>query len=83
VVVNFDLWFNQRIDVNEAEQQLGAGLQEAAAGGLVIDRNSIQIKGDQGLWEVSGVTVRSQGSLGGRQGHCEVTGVSGRSAGSL
>ncbi|XP_034406266.1 enteropeptidase [Cyclopterus lumpus] len=44
VVVNFDLWFNQLIDVKEAEQQLGAGLQEAAAGGLVIDRNSIQIK---------------------------------------
>ncbi|XP_056296071.1 enteropeptidase [Pseudoliparis swirei] len=49
VVVNFDLWFNQRIDVNEAEQQLGAGLQEAAAGGLVIDRNSIQIKDQEKL----------------------------------
>uniref|UniRef100_A0A8C2X0G8 Transmembrane serine protease 15 n=1 Tax=Cyclopterus lumpus TaxID=8103 RepID=A0A8C2X0G8_CYCLU len=56
VVVNFDLWFNQLIDVKEAEQQLGAGLQEAAAGGLVIDRNSIQIKDD---CEVTGVTVRS------------------------
>ncbi|XP_068436981.1 enteropeptidase [Clinocottus analis] len=43
VLVNFDLWFNRLIDVKEAERQLGAGLQGAGAGGLVIDRNSIQI----------------------------------------
>lgn len=46
VVVTFDLWFNQLINVKEAEQQLGAGLQETGATGLVIDRNSIQITGD-------------------------------------
>ncbi|XP_070773322.1 enteropeptidase [Enoplosus armatus] len=46
VVVTFDLWFDQLIDVKEAEQQLGAGLQ-AGATGLVIDRNSIQIKEKQ------------------------------------
>ncbi|XP_068565414.1 enteropeptidase [Cebidichthys violaceus] len=43
VVVNFDAWFNQLIDVKETEQQLGAGLQEGGAKGLVIDRNSIKI----------------------------------------
>ncbi|KAK9537077.1 hypothetical protein VZT92_006813 [Zoarces viviparus] len=43
VVVNFDVWFNQLIDVKETEQQLGAGLQGGGAKGLVIDRNSIQI----------------------------------------
>lgn len=51
VVVTSDLWFNQLINVKEAEQQLKAGLQEAEATGLVIDTNSIQITGD---------TVRSQ-----------------------
>uniref|UniRef100_A0A4W6E4L3 Transmembrane serine protease 15 n=1 Tax=Lates calcarifer TaxID=8187 RepID=A0A4W6E4L3_LATCA len=43
VAVTFDLWFNQLIEAKEAEQQLGAGLQEAEGGGLVIDRNSIRI----------------------------------------
>ncbi|XP_059206892.1 enteropeptidase [Centropristis striata] len=43
VLVTFDLWFNQLVDAQEAEQQLGAGLQEAEGVGLVIDRNSIQV----------------------------------------
>ncbi|XP_078028879.1 enteropeptidase isoform X33 [Epinephelus lanceolatus] len=43
VVVTSDLWFNQLIDVKEAEQQLRAGLQAAEGTGLVIDRNSIRI----------------------------------------
>ncbi|KAK2859692.1 hypothetical protein Q5P01_004312 [Channa striata] len=43
VVVNFDLWFNQLIKVEEAEQQLAVGLQEVNGGGLVIDRDSIQV----------------------------------------
>lgn len=53
VVVNFDIWFDQPLDVKEAEQQLEAGLQEVGPTGLVIDRNSIQMTGD---------TVRSKGS---------------------
>ncbi|KAM9348480.1 enteropeptidase [Symphorus nematophorus] len=52
VVVTFDLWFNQLIRPKEAEQQLGAGLQEARDTRLVVDRNSIQITGE--------VTVRSE-----------------------
>uniref|UniRef100_A0A4W6E6S6 Transmembrane serine protease 15 n=1 Tax=Lates calcarifer TaxID=8187 RepID=A0A4W6E6S6_LATCA len=47
VAVTFDLWFNQLIEAKEAEQQLGAGLQEAEGGGLVIDRNSIRITGER------------------------------------
>ncbi|XP_051250739.1 enteropeptidase isoform X2 [Dicentrarchus labrax] len=47
VVVNFDVSFNQLIDVKEVEQQLGAGLQEAGPTGLMIDRNSIQITDKQ------------------------------------
>ncbi|XP_038564152.1 enteropeptidase isoform X1 [Micropterus salmoides] len=43
VAVTFDLWFNQMIDVKEAEQQLAAGLQEVGSTGLVIDRSRIQI----------------------------------------
>ncbi|KAM6984265.1 enteropeptidase isoform 1-T1 [Tautogolabrus adspersus] len=43
VVVTFDLWFSRLISAKEAEQQLGAGLQELGATGLVIDRNSIKI----------------------------------------
>ncbi|TKS83453.1 Enteropeptidase [Collichthys lucidus] len=47
VVVNFDIWFDQPLDVKEAEQQLGAGLQEVGPTGLVIDRNSIQMTDEQ------------------------------------
>ncbi|XP_034091403.1 LOW QUALITY PROTEIN: enteropeptidase [Gymnodraco acuticeps] len=47
VAVTFDLWFNQLVDLKEAEQQLGVGLQEAGGTGWVIDRNSIQITGKQ------------------------------------
>ncbi|XP_008303174.1 enteropeptidase, partial [Stegastes partitus] len=43
VVVTFDLWFDQLVEAQEAEQQLEAGLQDAEGGGLVIDRNSIHI----------------------------------------
>ncbi|XP_076607124.1 enteropeptidase [Chaetodon auriga] len=43
VVVNFDLWFNQLMNVKEAQQQLKAGLQKVVATGLEIDTNSIQI----------------------------------------
>ncbi|XP_039633777.1 enteropeptidase [Perca fluviatilis] len=43
VVVIFDIWFSQLIEVQEAEHQLWAGLQEAGNTGLVIDRNSIHI----------------------------------------
>ncbi|XP_029303913.1 enteropeptidase-like [Cottoperca gobio] len=43
VAVTFDLCFNHLIDLKEAAQQLGAGLQEAGNAGLVIDKNSIQI----------------------------------------
>ncbi|XP_017259526.1 enteropeptidase isoform X1 [Kryptolebias marmoratus] len=43
VVVTFDLWFNQLIETKEAEQQLGAGLQQTVGGALVIDTNSIWI----------------------------------------
>ncbi|XP_041863730.1 enteropeptidase [Melanotaenia boesemani] len=43
VVVTFDLWFNQLIDMKEAEQQLGAGLQKAESRGLVINPSSIHI----------------------------------------
>uniref|UniRef100_A0A3B5A6W0 Transmembrane serine protease 15 n=1 Tax=Stegastes partitus TaxID=144197 RepID=A0A3B5A6W0_9TELE len=46
VVVTFDLWFDQLVEAQEAEQQLEAGLQDAEGGGLVIDRNSIHITGD-------------------------------------
>uniref|UniRef100_UPI003AADEEE1 LOW QUALITY PROTEIN: enteropeptidase-like n=1 Tax=Centroberyx gerrardi TaxID=166262 RepID=UPI003AADEEE1 len=42
VVVTFDLWFHQPVDVKEVEQELGAGLQDTGAG-LVIDSSSIQI----------------------------------------
>lgn len=45
VVVNFDLWFNQRIEASEAEQQLTEGLQEVESAKLVIDVGSIQISG--------------------------------------
>ncbi|KAF1378036.1 hypothetical protein PFLUV_G00185420 [Perca fluviatilis] len=45
VVVIFDIWFSQLIEVQEAEHQLWAGLQEAGNTGLVIDRNSIHITG--------------------------------------
>ncbi|CAK6981349.1 LOW QUALITY PROTEIN: enteropeptidase [Scomber scombrus] len=44
VVVIFDLHFNQLIQRKEAELQLRAGLQDS--GGLMIDRNSIQVTGD-------------------------------------
>ncbi|KAG8008353.1 Macrophage colony-stimulating factor 1 receptor 2, partial [Nibea albiflora] len=47
VVVNFDVWFDQPVDVKEAEQQLGVGLQEAGPSELVIDRNSIQMTDEQ------------------------------------
>ncbi|XP_047463409.1 enteropeptidase [Mugil cephalus] len=43
VLVTLDLWFDQLIDVKEAEQQLRAGLQEAEGRGLVIDLNRIWI----------------------------------------
>uniref|UniRef100_UPI0037E86DE2 enteropeptidase n=1 Tax=Semicossyphus pulcher TaxID=241346 RepID=UPI0037E86DE2 len=43
VVVSFDLWFKQLVDVEEVEQQLRKGLQESGATGLVTDRNSIKI----------------------------------------
>ncbi|KAK2886672.1 enteropeptidase [Channa argus] len=43
VVVNFNLWFDQLINVEEAEQQLAVGLQEVEGGGLVIDPDSIQV----------------------------------------
>uniref|UniRef100_A0A3Q3IQH3 Transmembrane serine protease 15 n=1 Tax=Monopterus albus TaxID=43700 RepID=A0A3Q3IQH3_MONAL len=43
VVVTFDLWFNQLISVAAVEQWLRAGLQEVEGGGLVIDKNSVQI----------------------------------------
>ncbi|KAM9332726.1 enteropeptidase [Pholidichthys leucotaenia] len=43
VVVTFDLWFSQVVDVKEAAQQLGAGLQEVDSRGLIIDRNSLVI----------------------------------------
>uniref|UniRef100_A0A3Q3G4R2 Transmembrane serine protease 15 n=1 Tax=Labrus bergylta TaxID=56723 RepID=A0A3Q3G4R2_9LABR len=46
VVVTFDLWFSQLVNAKEAEQQLGAGLQELGATGLLIDRNSIKITGE-------------------------------------
>ncbi|GLD65571.1 enteropeptidase isoform X1, partial [Lates japonicus] len=49
IAVTFDLWFNQLIKAKEAEQQLGAGLQEAEGGGLVIDRNSIRITDQEKL----------------------------------
>ncbi|MED6278221.1 hypothetical protein CHARACLAT_021446 [Characodon lateralis] len=45
VVVTFDLWFTQLIDMKEVEQQLKAGLQITGGGALVIDINSIQITG--------------------------------------
>lgn len=48
VVVNFDLWFNQRIEAREAEQQLTEGLQEVESTELVIDTGSIQISGRYG-----------------------------------
>ncbi|XP_044078451.1 enteropeptidase [Siniperca chuatsi] len=57
VVVTVDLWFNQLIDAKEAEQQLGAGLQEAGTTGLVIDRNSIQITEKQDETTASPTTV--------------------------
>ncbi|XP_028450431.1 enteropeptidase [Perca flavescens] len=43
VVVTFDIWFSQLIEVQEVEHQLWAGLQVAGNTGLVIDRNSIHI----------------------------------------
>ncbi|XP_026038512.1 enteropeptidase [Astatotilapia calliptera] len=43
VVVTFSLRFSQLIDVKEAEQQLGAGLQGIEGGVLVIDTKSISI----------------------------------------
>uniref|UniRef100_A0A8C7N8Z6 Transmembrane serine protease 15 n=1 Tax=Oncorhynchus kisutch TaxID=8019 RepID=A0A8C7N8Z6_ONCKI len=45
VVVNFDLQFRQSVEVKEAEQQLVAGLQ--STGGLVVNQNSIQVRGIQ------------------------------------
>ncbi|TDH05329.1 hypothetical protein EPR50_G00143800 [Perca flavescens] len=45
VVVTFDIWFSQLIEVQEVEHQLWAGLQVAGNTGLVIDRNSIHITG--------------------------------------
>ncbi|KAI3374082.1 hypothetical protein L3Q82_022648 [Scortum barcoo] len=57
VVVTFDLWYNQLINVKEAEQQLGAGLQEVGPTGLVIDRNSIQITERQDETTPSPTTV--------------------------
>nr|XP_061817724.1 enteropeptidase-like [Nerophis lumbriciformis] len=41
VLVNFDLWFTQPVDSQEAEQQMRAGLQDSM--GLVVDRDSVQI----------------------------------------
>ncbi|KAJ7996718.1 hypothetical protein DPEC_G00239940 [Dallia pectoralis] len=41
VVVNFDLHFRHTVEVENAEQQLVAGLQ--GTGGLVVDPNSIQV----------------------------------------
>ena len=52
--MNFDLWFNQPIDAEEAERQLVAGINEAGNTGLVISTFTIQITGD---------TLRSQLSL--------------------
>ncbi|KAF7653605.1 hypothetical protein LDENG_00081100 [Lucifuga dentata] len=43
VVATFDLWFHQPVDIKKAEQELGAGLQDAGTGGLMIDRSTIQI----------------------------------------
>ncbi|XP_030010157.1 enteropeptidase [Sphaeramia orbicularis] len=43
VVVTFDLWLSQMVDVEETKQQLKTGLQQVDGGGLVIDSNSIQI----------------------------------------
>ncbi|XP_036976139.1 enteropeptidase isoform X2 [Acanthopagrus latus] len=43
VAVNFDLWFNQPIDAEEAERQLVAGINEAGNTGLVISTFTIQI----------------------------------------
>ena len=51
MAVNFDLWFNQPIDAEEAERQLVAGINEAGNMGLVISTFTIQITGD---------TLRSQ-----------------------
>lgn len=46
MVVNSDLWFNQLVDVKEAETQLKVGLREAGDRILVIDTDSIHITGD-------------------------------------
>lgn len=46
MVVTFDLWFSQMVDVEETKQQLKTGLQQVDGGGLVIDKNSIQIIGE-------------------------------------
>lgn len=46
MVVTFSLRFSQLIDVKEAEQQLGAGLQGIEGGVLVIDTKSISITGE-------------------------------------
>ncbi|XP_073334998.1 enteropeptidase [Pagrus major] len=43
VAVNFDLWFNQPIDTEEAERQLVTGITEAGNTGLVIATFTIQI----------------------------------------
>uniref|UniRef100_A0A671TTU3 Transmembrane serine protease 15 n=1 Tax=Sparus aurata TaxID=8175 RepID=A0A671TTU3_SPAAU len=43
VAVNFDLWFNQPIDAEEAERQLVTGINEAGNTGLVISTFTIQI----------------------------------------
>ena len=45
VVVNFNLWFNQPVDVKEAEEQLVSGLRNPGNGPLVVDINSILIAG--------------------------------------
>ncbi|XP_077360528.1 enteropeptidase [Festucalex cinctus] len=45
VLVTFDLWFTQRVDRQEAEQQMKAGLEESR--GLVVDRDSIHIMDQQ------------------------------------
>lgn len=46
VVVNSDLWFNQLVEVKEAETQLKVGLRKAGDRILMIDTDSIHITGD-------------------------------------
>ncbi|XP_019747479.1 enteropeptidase [Hippocampus comes] len=55
VLVTFDLWFTGRVERQEAEQQMKAGLEESR--GLVVDRDSIRITEKEQQEEATATTT--------------------------